>query len=66
MESRVLFMKGEIKRLKQILNISYEYSSYSSALDDEERFIKIIQLLFEINKKINKRFYLIKILYQLL
>ena len=52
MESRVLFMKGEIKRLKQILNVSYEYSSYSSALDDEEGFIKIIQLLFEINEKV--------------
>ena len=52
MESRVLFMKGEIKRLKQILNVSYEYSSYSSALDDEERFIKIIQLRFEINEKV--------------
>ena len=38
-------MKGDIKRLKQILNVSYEYVPYSSALDDEERFIKIIQLL---------------------
>ena len=45
-------MKGEIKRLKQILNVTYEYSSYSSALDDGERFIKIIQLLFEINEKV--------------
>ena len=52
MESRVLFMKGEIKRLKQILNVSYEYSSYSSSLDDEEIFIKIIQLRFEINEKV--------------
>ena len=52
MESRVLFMKGEIKRLKQILNVSYEHSSYSSVLDDDERFIKIIQLLFEINEKV--------------
>ena len=32
MESRVLFLKGEIKRLKQILNVSYEYSSYSNLL----------------------------------
>ena len=52
MESREMFMKGEIKRLKQILNVSYEYVPYSSALDDEERFIKIIQLLFEINEKV--------------
>ena len=52
MKSREIFMKGEIKRLKQILNVSYEYTPYSSALVDEERFIKIIQLLFEINEKV--------------
>ena len=52
MESRVLFMKGEIKRLKQILNVSYEYSSYSSALDDEEKFKKIINLLLEIKEMV--------------
>ena len=45
MESRETFLKGEIKRLKQILNVSYEYSSYSSALDDEERLKKIIELI---------------------
>ena len=72
MESRLLFMKGDIKRLKQILNVSYEYSSYSSAMDDEERFKKIINLLLDIKemvitlKKIIKRKYLKKILYLLL
>ena len=72
MESREIFMKGEIKRLKQILNVSYEYVPYSSALDDEKRFIKIIQLLFEINEKVitlkrlTKGSFQSKILYQLL
>ena len=53
METREIFMKGEIKRLKQILNVSYEYVPFSSAWDDEERFIKIIQLLFEIKERVS-------------
>ena len=52
MESRELFLKGEIKRLKQLLNESYERCSFSSVLEDEIRLKKIIQLLFEINEKV--------------
>ena len=37
MESRELFLKGEIKRVKQLLNVSYEYCSSSSVLEDEKR-----------------------------
>ena len=52
MKSRESFMKGEIKIIKKIVDYIDNYVPYSSALDDEERFIKIIQLLFEINEKV--------------
>ena len=52
MESRDLFLKGEIKLLEKILNGCYDYCPYSSALDDERRFKKIIKLVFEINEKV--------------
>ena len=52
MESRETFLKGEIEMLKKILDISYDHCSYSSALDDEKRFKKIIKLLFEINEMV--------------
>ena len=44
-------MKGKIKIIKKILDYIFDYIPYSSALDDEERLIKIIELLFEINEK---------------
>ena len=52
MESREIFLKGEINRFKKLLNVSNEYCSSCSVLEDEERFKKIIQLLFEINEKV--------------
>ena len=38
--------------IKKILDTSYDYCPYSSALDDEKRLKKIIKLLFEINEKV--------------
>ena len=38
MESRKLFLKGEIKRLKQLLNESYEYYLYFYDVHNEKRF----------------------------
>ena len=52
MESREAFLKGEITLIKKILDISYDYCPHSSTLNDEKRFKKIIQLLFEINEKV--------------
>ena len=52
MESRDLFLKGEIKLIEKILNGCYDYCPHSSALDDEKRFKKIIKLLFEINEMV--------------
>ena len=51
MKSRENFVKEEIKIIKKILDYIVDYNPYSSALDDEERLIKIIDLLFEINEK---------------
>ena len=45
MESRKIFLKGEIKRIKQLLNESYEYYPYSYDFDNEKRFKNIINLL---------------------
>ena len=50
MESRKLFLKGEIKRLKQLLNESYEYYPYSYDFDNEKRFQRIVNSLFEIKE----------------
>ena len=51
MKSRETFVKGEIELIKKILGFIFEYIPYSSTLDDEERLIKIIKLLFEIKEK---------------
>ena len=51
METRETFLKGEIQKIKKILDVSYLYLPYSSSIDDEERLMKIIELLFEINEK---------------
>ena len=52
MKSRESFVKGEIKITKKILDYIDNYVPYSSALDEEERILKIIQILFEINEKV--------------
>ena len=38
METRETFLKGEITLIKKILDISYDYCPFSSALNDEKRF----------------------------
>ena len=52
MESREIFLKGEIKILKKLLNESYAYFTSCSVMANKERFKKIIQLIFEINEKV--------------
>ena len=53
MESRDLFIKGEIKRIKILLDVIYDYSKTCYILEDEKKFKKIVKLLFEINEKVN-------------
>ena len=52
MKSRERFVKGEIRLIKKILDVSYDYCQHSYALDIEERFEKIIKLIFEINEMV--------------
>ena len=54
MESREIFLKGEIKRIKMLLDVFYENSRTCSVLEDDTRLKKIVQLLFEINEKVNR------------
>ena len=53
MESRELFLNGEIKRIKMLLDVIYENSKTCYILEDDKRLKKIVQLLFEINEKAN-------------
>ena len=52
MESRETFLKGEITMIKKILDVAYDHSPHSAALDDEKRLKKIIKLLFEMKEKV--------------
>ena len=45
-------MWNELENIYHILNNSYEYCPYSS-LQDDKKFLKIFELLFEINDKAN-------------
>ena len=53
MESRELFLKGEVKMIKIYLDIFCENSKTCFVLEDDKRLKKIVQLLFEINEKAN-------------
>ena len=50
MNSREKFMRGELEKIHNVLNVSYEYCPYSM-LQDDNRFVRIFELLFEINEK---------------
>ena len=50
MESREMFLKGEIRRLKQLLNEVYEHYPYNYDFDNEKRFQRIVNYLFEIKE----------------
>ena len=50
MNSREKFVRGELEKIYNLLNVSYEYSPYSM-LQDDKRFVRIFELLLEINEK---------------
>ena len=45
MSSREKFVKGELGKIYQQLNVSYEYCPYSQ-LENDKRGLKIFELLF--------------------
>ena len=52
MKQRAKFVKGELEKIYNLLNASFEYTDYSQ-VEDDRRFIKIFELLMEISEKSN-------------
>ena len=52
MSTRSNFLKSELQRIYNNLNMSYEYSDFSR-LENDTRFIKVFELLMEISEKSN-------------
>ena len=50
MSTRSNFLKSELQKIYNILNMSYEYADFSK-LENNTRFIKIFELLMEISEK---------------
>ena len=52
MTTRSNFLKSELQKIYDNLNMSYEYADFSR-LENDTKFIKIFELLMEINDKSN-------------
>ena len=52
MSTRSNFLKGELQKLYNILNMSFEYADFSR-LENDTKFIKVFELLMEISEKSN-------------
>ena len=52
MSIRSNFLKSELQKIYDNLNMSYEYSDFSR-LENDTKFIKIFELLMEISEKSN-------------
>ena len=46
MTSRANFLKSELEKIYNLLNVSFEYADYAR-LEDDRRFIKIFDLLMK-------------------
>ena len=52
MSIRSNFLKSELQKIYDNLNMSYEYADFSR-LENDNKFIKIFELLMEISEKSN-------------
>ena len=52
MSTRSIFLKSELQKIYNNLNMSYEYSDFAR-LENDTKFIKIFELLMEISEKLN-------------
>ena len=52
MSTRSNFLKSELTKIYNNLNMSYEYADFSR-LENDTKFIKIFELLMEISEKSN-------------
>ena len=50
MASRSNFLKSELQKIYDNLNVSYEYADFSR-MESDTRFIKVFELLMEIKEK---------------
>ena len=52
MSTRSNFLKSELQKIYNILNMSFEYADFSR-LENDTKFIKVFELLMEISEKSN-------------
>lgn len=52
MNSRETFLKGELENIYRQLDVAFDYAPYSQ-LESDKRFLKIFELLFEMNDKVD-------------
>ena len=52
MTTRSNFLKSELQKIYNVLNMSYEYVDFAR-LENDTRFIKVFELLMEISEKSN-------------
>ena len=52
MSTRSNFLKSELQKIYNNLNMSYEYVDYSR-MENDNKFIKVFELLMEISEKSN-------------
>ena len=52
MSTRSNFLKSELQKIYNHLNMSYEYADFAR-LENDTKFIKIFELLMEISEKSN-------------
>ena len=52
MSTRSNFLKSELQKIYNSLNMSYEYADFSR-LENDNKFIKVFELLMEISEKSN-------------
>ena len=52
MSTRSNFLKSELQKIYNSLNMSYEYADFSR-LENDTKFIKVFELLMEISEKSN-------------
>ena len=52
MTARSNFLKSELNKIYDLLNVSFEYVDFAR-LENDNRFIKIFELLMELSEKSN-------------
>ena len=52
MTARSNFLKSELEKIYNLLEVSFEYADFAR-LENDNRFIKIFELLMELSEKTN-------------